>query len=31
MINTTFKKYLESKYSKEDNYKKILSKEKGVV
>lgn len=31
MINNTFKEYLESKYSKEDNYKKILSKEKGVV
>ena len=31
MINTTFKKYLESMYSKENNYKKILSKEKGVV
>ena len=31
MINNTLKEHLESKYNKEENYKKILSKEKGVV
>ena len=31
MINNILKEYLESKYNKEENYKKILSHEKGVI
>lgn len=31
MINKAFKEYMEEEYNQEKNYKKILSKEKGVV